>query len=519
MRGGKSYLGLVLVLQVLLFASPSDAMTMEHYGVNSLVYMSTDIVIANISQDAQHKFTATVTEPLYGSLQANDRIEGLTPFLGFFQPMEDGMKAVLFLDRRPRHYDFFNAEAAKAPFAVPPSGVYLIDAYGHVHEYFQSNNPGPYVAQGYEYFIERSVPTKEQDLALPSLDAVKDRIAMAIKTVDPIRPLLGKTATRADVPALMHLVDQTSEDDKDCGLRIEVVTTRAMQQILSLNDPELALKAHAIAGGFGIEGFADASRVPYLVDTLSQRKKDATLRNASVEILLNLSKFHNGPGTGPFGTLPFDNVWVKGSAAEIQATSKAIFDDASENTRLRGLCVQFLSLDDPEVLADVRRVYAQTHSEELRFAIEDAFLRVSDTLYQSLNPPGGPVASRISPARGGACARMTHADAAFLLQYRQRNDFHQQSGFARPRYTLTNLKTGEHFNLEHIHCVWGWSSVSNGQSEFELGTLPYLPAGGYSLAFQYSLEGKIVTTGYGLKLSIRRTSRRNEISVNKVTSK
>jgi hypothetical protein len=37
--------------------------------------------------------------------------------------MKAGTRVVLFLDHRPRQYDFFHSDAAKAPFAVPPSGV------------------------------------------------------------------------------------------------------------------------------------------------------------------------------------------------------------------------------------------------------------------------------------------------------------------------------------------------------------------------------------------------------------
>lgn len=113
------------MLQVFLCASASDAMDMPHYDINSLVYMSTDIVIANLSEDGPHKFTASVTETLRGSLRPSDRLDTLSPFLTYFRPMEDGMRLVLFLDRRPRQYDFLHSDAAKSPFAVPPSGVLL----------------------------------------------------------------------------------------------------------------------------------------------------------------------------------------------------------------------------------------------------------------------------------------------------------------------------------------------------------------------------------------------------------
>jgi len=205
-------------VQISIFLLPAQAMNMPHYDVNSLVYMSTDVVVAKLSENTQQGFTATVIETLYGSLHPGDRVEQLSPFLTFFKPMEDGMRVVLFLDRRPRQYDFFHQDAAKSPFAVPPSGVYLIDEYDHVHEYFQINNPGPYAAQDYSFFLEKRVPTKEQDLALPTLATTKDQISAAIKSVEPVRPLLNKAAVREDVPVLMHLIDLTSSSKVDCEL-------------------------------------------------------------------------------------------------------------------------------------------------------------------------------------------------------------------------------------------------------------------------------------------------------------
>jgi hypothetical protein len=128
------------------------AMDLPHYDLDSRVYLSTDIVIVDLSKDSHGSFTATVTEPLFGSLRPGAKLDAVTPFLTFFQPLNDGQKVILFIARRPHQYGFFHQDAAKSPFAVPPSGVYLIDEYGHVHEYFQQNNPGPYVAQGYMFF-------------------------------------------------------------------------------------------------------------------------------------------------------------------------------------------------------------------------------------------------------------------------------------------------------------------------------------------------------------------------------
>ena len=80
-------------------------MDMPHYDVHSLVYMSTDIVVASLAEDAQQRFTAAVTETLYGALRPNERLDKLTPFLTHFRPMEDRMRVILFLDRRPHPYE------------------------------------------------------------------------------------------------------------------------------------------------------------------------------------------------------------------------------------------------------------------------------------------------------------------------------------------------------------------------------------------------------------------------------
>lgn len=243
MRRRSSQIGFLLV-HVLGFAVITHAMIQPHYDVDSLVYMSTDIVIATISVDQQHNVSATVTETLYGSLHQGDRIEKLSPFLTFFRPMNDGMRVVLFLDLRPRQYDFFHSDAAKSPFAVPPSGVYLIDAYDHVHEYVQNNNPGPYVAQGYSFFFEVRVPTREQDLALPTLSEKRALIAASIKAMEPVRPLLDKVATPGDVPALFDLLDVRAKRLDKCiyVFASDALVERAAHQIRSLDDPDLLLR-------------------------------------------------------------------------------------------------------------------------------------------------------------------------------------------------------------------------------------------------------------------------------------
>jgi hypothetical protein len=520
------------VLCLFVLTLVSGAMNMPSYDVHSLVFMSTDIVVANLSEDAQHNFTAVVTEPLYGSIQPNDRLETLTAFLTYFKPMEDGMRVILFMDRRPHTYDFLHSDAAKSPFAVPPSGVYLIDAYDHVHTYFQEMNPGPYVARGYSYIPKKTEPTKEQDLALPPLEVVKSQIAAAIKDVEPARTLLDKAPVPADAPALLHLVDTTSESAKDCDLRMASgIREQALERIRSLNDPALLLEAYAVSGVsnsaiYAIEfirrpGTGDdlsmftASRVQYLIHALADRQQDDAARAAAVRILLNVGSFHNGPHPGPSKVLPLDkDNELASSLTQIQALSKAIFDRRSESAQLRGLCLQFLDLNQPDILAEVKHIYRHTSSSELRFAIEKTLLDVSDSLYASLNPPGGPVASRVARASECGCDRSGEGRAVFLMQYQERKDFQvDKPDFIFPKPALTNLTTRQHLVFEDYRELWGWKSEYDGEFAFDLASLPGVSAGDYSLAVEYERGGKILSKGYALKVTVKDTLGGKQIAV------
>lgn len=522
MHYAKLLWSVVLVVEALILPLAAHAMDLPHYDLDSLAYMSTDIVTATLSVNSHQQFTATVADILYGSLEPRDRLETLTPFLSFFRPMENGQRVILFLDRRPRQRNFFNPEASRSPFAVVPSGVYLIDAYEHVHQYYQESNPGLYAAEGYRFFLEKSVPTKEQDLALPTLADVTSRIAASLKSVQPLRPLLDKVATRDDATALMDLLDVRSRGRKGCGS--DAIIDRLGDQLRSLNDPEISLKSFSLApdwrspiafvnNGGNRDRDYTAARVKYLLQTLSDAKKNIALRVAAINILLDVSRFHSGAQTGPSKSLPIDNEWLAGSAGEIQSMAKSIFDDESQDDHLRSLCLQFIPLDQPARAADVKQVYSRTRSEELRFAIEEAFLELSDTLYEGLNPPGGPVASVIVVAPERGCVKATGDNIAFVARYHERKDFHDRSGRAGyPRFVLTNVRTNQRF-IPKFSQLLGWGGVRNGEMTFEISQPLDLPVGDYTIAPEFSRDGEVISIGHKRMVVIRDTPRGRRLSL------
>jgi hypothetical protein len=498
-----------LAFLILFLPSRGLAMDLPHYELDSLVYLSTDIVVADLAKDTHGNFTATVTEVLYGSLHAGEKLDALSPFLMFFQPLNDGQKVILFLDHRPRQYDFTHQDAAKSPFAVPPSGVYLIDEYGHVHEYFQQNNPGPYVAQGYMFSPEHTIPTEKEDLALPSLDEVKAGIAAAIKSVIPIRNFLDHATTAADRLALMKLLASRPRFPETCSVgRYDAIASDIIDKIRLSNDPELLLSTWHLdggelsalpfvqVGGNRQKDFTD-TRVNYLIRTLSDRKKDISLRLASLEILLDISRFHSGPQTGPSRSLPIDDEWLAPSADQIIATSKAIFEDPVEDSQLRALSLGFLDLRNPRNVADIQRAYKKTRSPQLHFAIEQAFLDVSDELYQSLHSPSGPVASIVQLAPEHGCAQPPDNQITFVNRFYSTRAFNARGSVVTAgRIVLKNTKSGQSYEAKNVRSIGGQYGTLDGVLLFRLDQLSDFPLGVYTLGMEYAHQFNVLYSPY-----------------------
>lgn len=522
-----------MILAAAALLNQASAMNLRHYDLDSLAYFSTDIVVARISIDGKASISATVLETLSGSLRPGDRITDLSPFLGpFFTPLSDGAKAVLFLDGRPRPPSIFS-DANRAKYAVPPSGLYLIDPYDHVHEYFQWSNPGPYIAEGYGHGRPEPLkdPTREEDLKYPSLDEVKARIATAVARVAPIRAMLDKTTTRKDIPFLLHLVDLTSQDANDCDLReAGAISERAIEKIRTLQDPELLLQADTLAGGSNtvapdIEFIREGQdsdteftriRVSFLLQIVANKKADVALRRMAITLLSRLSGWQDGSSKG------VHNSFLNRESEEILALSRRVFDDKTDDPQLRGLCLHFIDLTLPANVADVRRAYMKTRSDELRFAIEKAFADASGELYVSLRAPGGPVASRVSIPRLCGCAKTDPGNLQVLEEYQEPKDQvealrHGNFYIEGVRPMMINTKTGVATKIEGLTMTGGWSGYSNGQREFAIPESTDLPPGRYKIALQIpGADG--MKTGYGAMVIVRKTAANNQMTPTRVRS-
>ena len=200
---------------------------------------------------------------------------------------------------------------------------------------------------------------------------------------------------------------------------------------------------------------------------MSSTKSERSLRIAAIEILSFLSKFGSPPQTNATG--PTENRYLGTSEAEVRAAAKKIVDDDSDRSHLRAMCVHLLRVADPEIIGDLKHVHSRTSSSELRFAIEDAFLDISDDVYLSLNPQGGPIASIVQLSSNDSCGKAPTGKLAFIA------NVHEDQGYAtafgavalasRPergaiqqqvKFVLTNADTGERVLVKEARFFRDW---------------------------------------------------------------
>jgi hypothetical protein len=277
----------------------------------------------------------------------------------------------------------------------------------------------------------------------------------------------------------------------------DAIASGIVQKIRSLNDPELSLRIWHLdwsALSFPVvqesgstDKGATTARVRFLIQILGDKKRDVSLRIASLQILLNLSAFHSGPHSGPYKPFPIDNDWLASSADEILATAKAIFNNPGEDSDLRALSLQFFDLNNPDNVADIRRVYTHTRSPELQFAIEQALLEVSDELYQSLRPSSGPVASIIELAPEHGCVRPPDNRMTFVIRFYSTRAYNDRGAVViTGRTVLKDIKSGQSYVLKNVRSIGGHYGTLDGVLLFRLDKLSDFPAGVYTLGMEYA---------------------------------
>ena len=239
----------LLLLPIFIFLScPCSAYETVTYDVDSLCYMSSDVVEAMLTcchcagEEAwKDTVTATVTRTLEGSYKSGDQIVG-TSLLGFF-PAQTGQRCILFIARK----EFYSVRGPSCPVAPGLLDMLLIDGRGHVRRYYQFCNPGPQLAEDYtvgalsdlERDPDTAVPALEvgsdaAEKAYPMLEAECLIIRATWTKMEKLRSLLARPPRPEDVLVLQAIARERHHTSRP-GLQKNTVGEIAQQRLAELH--------------------------------------------------------------------------------------------------------------------------------------------------------------------------------------------------------------------------------------------------------------------------------------------
>lgn len=200
---------LLIFISAIFLSLPVHAAFIPRYDLESLCYMSTDVVEATIvrhhvagHQEWDDRFTATVVRPIAGQYKSGDKIDALD--LTLYNPNASGQRCILFLTCKA--FQFY-VQPSKT---IPPRAVdmLLVDRHDRVWRYYQWSNPGGLTAAFGPLSSKQVASAADLERHLPMFAAERTAIAAKWLAVDRLRPLLSRPPRREDVPALQVLVQK-----------------------------------------------------------------------------------------------------------------------------------------------------------------------------------------------------------------------------------------------------------------------------------------------------------------------
>jgi hypothetical protein len=229
---------------------PAQAMSLYTYDLDSLVYMSPQIVEGTLGgQHRTNNFTCweiRISGVHKGALKVQQSID--ITALDFFRvssngfwnndPLKEGAHLFLFLDRAKSTF-LYDVPANAEIYWPAPSGVRLV-AGEKVLAFSQYNNPGPYLA------VLNGAGT---NAAVPTVPEFRDQIHKSMSCVEKWRAVLEGKPTTNDIPLFLEILQEEKSNhgfggpgsitDKVCKHLVELHDVTALTNALALN-PGLA---------------------------------------------------------------------------------------------------------------------------------------------------------------------------------------------------------------------------------------------------------------------------------------
>lgn len=508
----------LFVLSLLAAERPARTMDMYAYDLDSLVYLSSDVVEAEpISVPGEKSADITnvkVTHVYLGHFHVGDTVK--VTAMGFFRIEQPSRNMVVLGEGGRRiglgdHLTLFLAKAHSVfLYDVPqdediywpaPSGIKILDE-GRIKGFEQYSNPGPY---------EKEYTTPASLERLPTPEQFHQQLAASIRLVEPLRPLLTKHSTTVDEPALLQVLRQRAQTVFPPQSRLrDALSDAACDQIVSLHNLDALADALAIKFSRSLmPPLQNPSGRNFLLRTIGDRRQPPNRRLGCAKAVYWAFAWWDLPSNADYLSRLISLCEAVRDTPDLTATLLNQVDELA----------MFDHSDAPPAqaypviksgLPTLRKVHKSSTDGAVRFAVEQLFLdTVGYSAYQSLKSPCGLILSLTQPAdTPPSDPPPTARTLTYLALIRQADSpKHNADGSETTTcptdaeitsaLVLVNAKNKKRYTHLPGRETDGQLSDEGERLTMQADLPPDLPHGRYYVFLEFSRPNQPVSTGYG----------------------
>ncbi|MHB9133570.1 MAG: hypothetical protein ACYDBB_21105 [Armatimonadota bacterium] len=519
MRTFRGFLMLGLVLFMLFVNECAHAIDMWTYNLDSLIYMSSDVVeatlirsfqeeerkLAEVKVTAVHKGSFTIGQSVIAAdLNSYAKWDATTH--ANTAPLENGDALILFLQKTGSS----SLPPANVRIYFPVPSVKLVQE-NKVISFRQHTDIAPFKAD-----------SDSQQNPFPTLENYRTQIQAGIARTDKLATQ-WKDPSAVDVPGLLGLLRENEQvatsrnqrraifkPDEDfipgvaCQLLANLHNLNILNEMLSLKLPDYRyILAH---------GFATPAGRNFLLKMIGNEQEPLEKRLQYAGLLTEAgAEYHTTSTALANGLWRTTGSAQKGNAAYLTRIARL----ALKTQQHEELCLSLLRSEDeffrvidarsetllyPDVWAALpvlKQLYTTTKSERLRFEVEIAIAHGSRNAYNRLGSPAGQVLSLLTPVAPPESGKSAGRSVYFSYRIIVLDDLPEDAPL--PAIVLMNGATGKTWVIPSQIRYWGKSA-----SGYGLVALPKeLPPGRYRLYLRFTRNGKIMSTGHFSEVNVK----------------
>lgn len=512
---------IALCLLALLPAPHVRAMNLYTYDLDSLTYLSSDIIEGQMGETLPNKGyevrRVKVGKVYKGAFRIGQNVDVTAlnfyrkPLKGFMNTaaLKKGDRLILFLKKAEATF-LYNIPKNGNLYWPVESGVRLIQS-DKVLSFAQFNNPGLFVAV---------TPQGSKGL-FPTTKEFGAKIKASIARTDALRKKLASPATQNDAGWLLGIL----REKKEAGAfsQRDAIAELVCVRIADTHDPATIQKAWDLQRnyfdvGILMRGLGTPKGREYLLAQVADEKQSIESRLKFARALRetgetyhlsynhNSSNSWNSEGKAQAGNGKYiERIALLASQKNVdEKLSLELIEAIDYFARVLVQSKEpFASQDLKKALQTLVQLRRATNSAKKRYQIESAIAHGDEKLYQKLSADSGPVLSILTLADAQKYSKPE--TRGLIVEYKMETLEDNTAGW-NPSFLLTHLASGKTFTFDssarkNVPLEFRTKRSSSGGSD--VLTLPQsLPNGEYSVRYQFARDGKIVSKGYGFNFKL-----------------